>query len=176
MELSWAEPIDTDFQYFALYRSTTENFDPTGTKPLETLVGTKYTDTVQGGKYFYWLSAFDFAGNESKFSKASFTVGVSEHGGGVPTEYALDQNYPNPFNPETWIKYQVPVSGHVRLSIYNALGQQVRVLVDGEQPAQYYSVMWDGRDNAGNPMPSGIYIYRLESEKFTAIKKMIMMK
>ncbi|MCG3118755.1 MAG: hypothetical protein ALAOOOJD_01019 [bacterium] len=176
LELSWAEPIDTDFQYFALYRSTTENFDPIGTKPLTTLVGTKYTDTVQGGKYFYWLSAFDFAGNESKFSKASFTVGVSEHGGGVPTEYALEQNYPNPFNPETWIKYQVPVSGHVRLSIYNAIGQQVRVLVDGEQPAQYYSVMWDGRDNAGNPMPSGIYIYRLESEKFTAIKKMIMMK
>jgi hypothetical protein len=178
LELSWAEPQDTDFQYFALYRSTTENFDPKGTKPLTTLIGTTFTDSdVQvGTRYYYWLSAFDIAGNESKFSKASFTVGVAERGGSVPTEYALEQNYPNPFNPETMIKYQLSGASHVRLRIFTALGQEIRTLVDGLQPAQYYSILWDGRDNAGNPLPSGVYFYRLETEKFTAVKKMVMMR
>jgi hypothetical protein len=178
LELSWAEPQDTDFQYFALYRSTTENFDPKGTKPLTTLIGTKFIDSdVQvGTRYYYWLSAFDIAGNESKFSKASFTVGVAERGGSVPTEYALEQNYPNPFNPETMIKYQLSGASHVRLRIFTALGQEVRTLVDGLQPAQYYSILWDGRDNASNPLPSGVYFYRLETEKFTAVKKMVMMR
>ncbi len=180
LELSWAEPEDNDFQYFALYRSTTENFDPKGTKPLTTVTGTKYADTdVQvGTKYYYWLSAFDVAGNESKFSRASFTVGIAERGGSgsVPTEYALEQNYPNPFNPETTIKYQLSGSSFVRLRIFSALGQEVRTLVEGVQPAQYYSIMWDGRDNAGNQLPTGLYFYRLETEKFTAVKKMVMMR
>jgi flagellar hook assembly protein FlgD len=103
-------------------------------------------------------------------------VKVEERGGGVPTEYALPQNFPNPFNPETWIKYQLPASAHVRLSIYNSLGQEVRRLVDYTQPAAYHQVVWDGRNDAGNPLPSGIYFYRLETSKFTSIKKMVMMK
>ena len=178
LELSWADPEDTDFQYFALYRSTTENFDPKGTKPLTTVTATQYADTdVQvGTKYYYWLSAFDIAGNESMFSRASFTVGVAERNGSLPTEYALEQNYPNPFNPETMIKYQLSGSSQVRLRVFSALGQEIRTLVHGVQPAQFYTVMWDGRDNAGNTMPSGMYFYRLETEKFTATKKMVLMK
>jgi hypothetical protein len=93
-----------------------------------------------------------------------------------PEKFSLALNYPNPFNPETWIKYQLPTSAHVRLSIYNALGQEVRRLVDYSQPAAYHQVVWDGRDDAGNLLPTGVYFYRLEAEKFTAIKKMVMMK
>jgi hypothetical protein len=178
--LRWADPVDEDFQYFAVYRGTTANFDPKGTKPLATLVGTTFTDNDVkiGDKYYYTVSAFDFAGNESKYPQALLAniTSVEEKGGGVPTAYALEQNYPNPFNPETTIKYQLPASSHVRLSIYTALGQEIRLLVNYSQPAAFHQVVWDGRDNAGNPMPSGVYFYRLETEKFTAMKKMVMMK
>jgi hypothetical protein len=178
--LKWAEPVDNDFQYFAIYRSTTPGFDPKGTQPIKKLTETDFTDSevTIGGKYYYRLSAFDFAGNESLYSPeiSAFITSVEERRGGVPTEYALEQNFPNPFNPETWIKYQLPASAHVRLSIYNALGQEVRRLVDYTQPAAYHQVVWDGRDNAGNPLPSGVFFYRLETSKFTSIKKMVMMK
>jgi hypothetical protein len=180
VSLRWADPVDEDFQYFAIYRGTTAGFDPKGTKPLATLTGVNYNDTdvTPGSQYYYRISAYDFAGNESKYSPELnvLVTSVAERGGGTPTEYALAQNYPNPFNPETTIKYQLPASSHVRLSIYTALGQEVRRLVDYSQPAAYHQVVWDGRDNAGNPMPSGVYFYRLETEKFTAIKKMVMMK
>lgn len=178
--LQWADPMDEDFQYFAIYRGTTAGFDPKGMKPVATLIGTNYNDTqvAIGSQYFYRVSTFDFAGNESNYSPELnvMITSVEERGGGTPTEYALTQNYPNPFNPETTIKYQLPGASNVRLSIYTALGQEVRRLVDYSQPAAYHQVVWDGRDNAGNPLPSGVYFYRLETEKFTAIKKMVMMK
>jgi hypothetical protein len=178
--LRWADPVDEDFQYFAVYRGTTANFDPKGTKPLATIVGTNFTDTDVkiGDKYYYTVSAFDFAGNESKYPQALLAniTSVEEKGGGVPTAYALEQNYPNPFNPETTIKYQLPGASHVRLSVYTALGQEIRLLVDYSQPAAYHQVVWDGRDNAGNLMPSGVYFYRLVTDKYTAMKKMVMMK
>jgi hypothetical protein len=180
VSLRWADPVDKDFQYFAVYRGTTAGFDPKGTKPIATLIGTNYVDNDVkiGDKYYYTVSAFDFAGNESKHPQPLLAniTSVAERGGGVPTEYALEQNYPNPFNPETTIKYQLPASSHVRLSIYTALGQEIRLLVDYTQPPAYHQIVWDGRDNAGNPLPSGVYFYRLETDKFTAIKKMVMMK
>jgi len=180
VSLKWADPVDADFQYFAIYRSITAGFDPKGTQPLKTLTDVTYkdNDVVIGGKYYYRISTFDFAGNESAYSPeiSAIITKVNERGGGVPTAYALSQNYPNPFNPETTIKYELPASGHVRLSIYTALGQEVRRVVDYTQPAAYHQVVWDGCDNAGNPMPSGLYFYRLETEKFTAVKKMVMMR
>ena len=180
VNLRWADPEDTDFQYFAIYRSTTSGFDPKGMQPYITLTGTNYIDknVAIGNNYYYRFSAFDFSGNESVYSPEinAFITKVDERGGGVPTAYALEQNYPNPFNPETTIKYELPASSHVRLNIYTALGQKVRQLVDYTQPAAYHRVVWDGRDNAGNLLPSGVYFYRLETEKFTAIKKMVMMK
>jgi hypothetical protein len=180
VSLRWADPVDEDFQYFAIYRSTTAGFDPKSAKPLATLTGVNYNDTdvTPGSRYYYRLSAYDFAGNESQYSPelSVLITSVAERGGGVPTEYALEQNYPNPFNPETTIKYQLPASSRVRLSIYTALGQEIRLLVDYTQPAAYHQIVWDGRDNAGNPLPSGLYFYRLETDKFTAIKKMVLMK
>jgi hypothetical protein len=179
VRLSWDDPVDEDFKYFAVYRGTTPGFDPQGTTPLATLAGTEYTDAqVSGGSaYYYRLSAFDFAGNESAYSsEVGVRTRVDERGGSTPTEYALDQNYPNPFNPQTTIKYQLPQPGHVRLTIFDALGHEVRQLVDREQSAAYHIVVWDGRDQGGNVVPSGLYFYRLESEKFSTMRKMIMMK
>jgi len=104
----------------------------------------------------------------------------------VPHSFSLSQNHPNPFNPTTLIRYHlpaissaVPSTGQrsaVSLSIYNILGREVRILVDEEQPAGYYRVVWDGKDKDGNPLSSGIYFYQLRARDYTGIKKMVLLK
>ena len=87
---------------------------------------------------------------------------IAELGEAVPDRFALQQNIPNPFNPQTHIRYQLPHSGQVSLSVFNAAGQQVRILVDEYQNAGSYLQTWDGRDQRGIPAASGTYFYRLE--------------
>jgi len=96
---------------------------------------------------------------------------------GKPTQYALEQNYPNPFNPSTTISYQVPEDGeHVRLEIYNVVGQKVRELVNTVQNAGEYTVRWDGLNDRGSRVASGVYIYRMSSGTFNSVKKMLLVK
>ena len=92
-----------------------------------------------------------------------------------PRDFGL-QNYPNPFNPQTTISYFLPQSSPVRLAVFNLLGQPVRILVDGEQSAGSHSVNWDGTDNHGNPLASGIYFYRLQSRGHGEVNKMLLLK
>ena len=94
----------------------------------------------------------------------------------VPTEFTVSQNYPNPFNPVCMIAYALPTDCQVRLDIYNILGQKVRVLVDEYQSAGYKSVTWDGKDDHGQELASGVYFYRLEAGNFTQARKMVLMK
>lgn len=94
----------------------------------------------------------------------------------LPTEYQLFQNYPNPFNPETVINFSLPEKSFVSLKIYNTLGQEVRTLVEKEFNAGYHSITWDGKDNFSNSITSGIYFYRFNAGRFTAVKKMIFVK
>jgi hypothetical protein len=94
----------------------------------------------------------------------------------IPTEFALKQNYPNPFNPTTTIKYQLPQDSKVTLVIYNTLGQVVRTLVNEDAKAGYYTMQWDGRNDAGTSVSTGMYIYRISAGNFTAVKKMTLMK
>lgn len=94
----------------------------------------------------------------------------------VPKTFELSQNYPNPFNPSTQIEFAVPSKSHVELVIYNALGQRVRELVNEDLDAGWKSVTWDGTDNTGNSVASGIYLYRIEAGDFAQSKKMILMK
>ena len=79
----------------------------------------------------------------------------------LPGQTALLDNYPNPFNSRTRIAYRLAASGPVRLSIYNSLGQPVRTLVDGSQAAGEHRVAWDGRDQRGSAVSSGVYLTRL---------------
>ncbi|MDX9858076.1 MAG: cohesin domain-containing protein [candidate division Zixibacteria bacterium] len=94
----------------------------------------------------------------------------------VPDEFVLHQNYPNPFNPETQIGFDLPVSGSVRLSVYNVLGQQVKVLVDGDLVAGSHQVTWNGTDQSGRTVSSGIYLYRLETATAALSRKMMLLK
>ncbi len=79
----------------------------------------------------------------------------------LPREFALSQNFPNPFNATTQITFGVPEKSHVRIGVYNILGKLVRELIDGEYYPGFYSVRWDGIDNSGNPVSSGVYCYRM---------------
>ena len=97
-----------------------------------------------------------------------------------PLAFSLDANYPNPFNPETTIRYQLAEGSRVSLSVYNLLGEEVKRLVDENQPAGAYSVRWDGRDTYGKQVSGGIYIYKIEAVgslgRFVQSRKMILMK
>ena len=94
----------------------------------------------------------------------------------LPTEFALSQNYPNPFNPTTTIKFSVAQDAKVNLVVYDMLGQRVRTLVDGIQEAGFYTVRWDGSNDFGSKVSSGIYIYRLQAGSFVSTMKMNLMK
>ena len=106
---------------------------------------------------------------------------AQENNTSIPDKFYLYQNYPNPFNPTTTIKYALPQAAQVELTIYNTLGQKVRTLVQKQQPAGQYQVQWDGRDSHGNPVASGVYIYRLKAqtkskEIFDQMNKMVLIR
>jgi len=98
----------------------------------------------------------------------------------LPSEYSLSQNYPNPFNPSTTISYSVPTQAgsgeQVILRIYNIEGRLVRTLVDAEQAPGYYSVQWNGQNDNGNAMASGMYVYTISIGEFKSTRKMLYMK
>lgn len=103
------------------------------------------------------------------------TTGVSETTES-PKNFSLSQNYPNPFNPSTTIKYDLSKTGVVEINIYNMLGQLVKHLVHGEQADGSYNVVWNGKNDFGQNVSSGVYIYTMKSNNFFQAKKMLMLK
>jgi aminopeptidase YwaD len=89
----------------------------------------------------------------------------------IPDEYTLHQNYPNPFNPTTTIRYVLSRSGHVTLTVYNILGEQVALLVDAHQQAGFHDVTFDGQE-----LSSGVYYYRIQAGSFSDVKKLLLLK
>lgn len=94
----------------------------------------------------------------------------------TPSEFELKQNYPNPFNPVTKIEFSLKNSGQTELTIYNALGQKIRSLVNRYLVAGSYSIHWDGKDDQGQQVASGIYIYRLRQGDMMLQKKMVLVR
>ena len=128
-----------------------------------------------------WWSFTDQFGNyrlfvlDSKYllvptKKLSFVTGVSEEGA-IPAGFALLQSYPNPFNPTTTIEYHVPVSGFVKLSVFDILGREIAVLVDGNVQAGKHKVTFDASGFA-----AGVYFYRMQAGKFQETRKLILLK
>ncbi len=96
---------------------------------------------------------------------------------GVPRSYALGRNFPNPFNPSTRIAYDVPApGGHVELIVYSVTGTLVRRIVSEELEPGRHSAAWDGRDELGRHVSSGVYFYRLTADDFTDQRKMVVLK
>ncbi len=94
----------------------------------------------------------------------------------LPTEFALKQNYPNPFNPTTVIRYQVPVTSDVQLTVYDLMGRKVKKLVSGSVVSGTHHVTWNGIDTHGQTVASGMYLYRLISGEYTETKKLLLLR
>ena len=103
----------------------------------------------------------------------SFTniVSIQKLGNIIPEKFTLSQNYPNPFNPTTNIKFDIAKSTPVKIVIYNLLGEEIKILVNSKLSVGSYKVGWDGTD-----YPSGVYFYKLETDEFTDVKKMVLLK
>ena len=109
------------------------------------------------------------------FDFADALLAIDEFAG-IPGKFALRQNYPNPFNPVTTIAYDVPEMASVRIDIYNILGQQVCTLINRSHEPGYYRIQWDGTNDYGQVLASGMYIYSIQASGFTSVKKLVLMK
>ena len=136
--------------------------------------GTNYSFedlSINAGKtYYYKLENISMNGNK----KFYYTITVTTP---KPTDFSLGQNYPNPFNSKTSIKYEVPGAVHVKIIVSNVLGRKVKTLVDENKEAGFYTVYWDGIDELGENVVSGIYFYSLVATGSKIItRKMIVVR
>ena len=126
------------------------------------------------------LSVLAGVTNDIDTVKVTLTVdqqtAVDDNQGTLPTDYSLEQNYPNPFNPETVIEFNLPAPSHVTMTVFNIIGQKVTDIVDENLSAGNKRVVWDGRDAAGHEVQSGVYFYRITTDKFSMTRKMMLLK
>jgi hypothetical protein len=170
--LKWQTATETNNSGFEILRSTQN--DNNGWVRVSFIEGkgttTKRTDYIYSDKlnkpntYFYRLKQIDFDGSISYSDVVEVNVGS-------PTEFVLHQNYPNPFNPATTIKFTLPTQSRVKLNVYNSIGQIVETVLDKTMDAGYHEIEFNATH-----LPSGVYLYRLESEGFSSVKKMLLLK
>ncbi len=136
-----------------------------------------YEDAIlsNGGTYWYQIADVDYQGVRTFHGPVSAQAPDL-----IPEAYALRPNYPNPFNPETTIRFEVPAdpasNGKIALAIYNNLGMVVRTLVSGSVQPGIHTVKWDGRNDRGDQMASGVYFLRLQAGSFVQTQKMLLVR
>ena len=140
-------------------------------------------------KATYWICAVDTQGKLSDKTDSYSFLGISliqwkqvVNIDELPREFFLYNNYPNPFNPTTTIKYDLPEESFVKLRIFNLLGEDIRTLVVGKESAGFKNMLWNGKDNRGNLVSSGMYIYNLSAKslesgkEFHQTRKMVLLR
>ncbi|MBN1559030.1 Ig-like domain-containing protein [candidate division KSB1 bacterium] len=175
--LTWSTNAERDNLGFRILRATPADGDyqPITTGLIKSIatVGSSYRFTdaekLPVGTFYYLLESIAKSGQIEQFGPISATVQA-------PAETVLLQNYPNPFNPTTTFAFDLPAATHVRLVIYNQKGQLLRELVESEMPAGSHTVLWDGRDDDGLNLPTGIYLYRMTAGDYSETKKLTLMK
>lgn len=148
------------------------HFDGDSFTPASTSYGTR--------AWFMRESAFN-DGAAWCYMDPSVVLGVPNGGDGLPKEFALLNNYPNPFNPTTQIQYDLPEQATVTLKVFNVLGQEVMSLASGTQGVGHHTATWDGRNNFGSQVSTGVYFYHFEAtgvsgQTFVTTKKMLFLK
>ncbi len=188
--INWTTETEPDNAGFNLYRSTEENGEYV--KINESMIPAQGTATSggsysfidaveQSGTYYYKLESIAFNGQSQFFGPIAIMLTSADMRKlVVPTEYSLSQNYPNPFNPETSIKYGLPEPAQVKITIYDVNGRLIRTLVSGQKSAGNHSAIWNGRDEIGRKVVSGVYFYHFKAigvkQSFSQTNKMILMK
>ena len=159
--MNWRTESESDNAYWLVMRRTTTESE----KTVATIIGqrTKTSGTdyewIDGDvtidtTYYYRLADVAYDGHLSYHSEQTIRIDR-------PGEARLFGNFPNPFNPETTIRFSLPHDANVRLKIYNALGQLVRILDERSLKAGYQAITWNGRNDRDSPVASGVYLYRL---------------
>lgn len=176
--LTWNRNQENDLQRYAIYRSTKANFDPAAMATYTyATADTFYLDekVSRDTTYYYAISAFDRAGNESDFSaKVSaelLTEVADEDEQQIPKQYQLYQNYPNPFNAMTKIRFDLPNGSEVKISVFDVKGNLVKEISKRNYKAGQHEVILD---TAG--FATGIYFYKIEAGKFADVKKLVLIK
>jgi hypothetical protein len=168
--LNWSTATEINNQGFEIERKTEEGQFTTIGQVIGNGTTTErkeysYNDTqVQSGKYYYRLKQVDFDGSFEYSNEILADISA-------PLEFALNQNYPNPFNPATTISFSLSEPSFVKLAVYNLLGEEVAVLKNEQMDAGFVKVSFDA-----SALPSGMYLYKIESAQFTSTKKMMLMK
>lgn len=134
------------------------------------------------GQYFWRVRSYvaNNPANQSGYSPTGkFTVNSptsTDNTEMIPEQFEVSQNYPNPFNPSTIISVSLPENSNMNIKIFNTLGQEIKTLVDGEFAPGNYNFTWNGTDSFGKVVSAGVYFYRVEAGKFSAVRKMTFMK
>lgn len=178
VKLEWVTQSETQNLGFHIFRSLVKDGDYaqisqaliSGAGNSQAMHSYSYEDaTVEEGQTYYY-----------KLADISYTGQMTLHGpievNLAPSQYLLQQNYPNPFNPQTTISFVMKEQGQADLVIYNLRGQEVRNLASRVFGTGSHQVIWDGKDNNGNILPSGVYIYKLKSANFEQSKRMEFIK
>jgi hypothetical protein len=169
--LSWSPCHATDLDRYNIYRGTTDNVDSSKYLNSVPCVDTSYTDcSTRGPVNYYWVTAVDFANNESEFGNG-IPVSINDLSKSLPEHYFLNQNYPNPFNPSTTIEFSLPKSEYVELKVYDILGKEVSTLISKKLNRGKHTYSFDGKNLA-----SGIYYYQLVAGAYRDVKKLILLK
>jgi hypothetical protein len=174
VELTWETSREQNNAGFNVYRSIEEKGKYEKVNNALVAGGAKHyslldTGVKTGRTYYYRLESVNNIGLKEALSTVAVIVSA-------PRTFVLYQNYPNPFNPRTTIKFELPKQAQVKIKIYNALGQEVRILLDAAKEAGFHSVIWDGCNNIGVPVASGMYIYEIVAGEYRAAKKMILIR
>ena len=126
--------------------------------------------------YFYRIRASDYSDNWSDYSDAVQLSTLSNDNANVAEKFMLYQNYPNPFNPLTNMRYDLREEAFVKITIYDMFGNTVKTLVDKKKSSGFKSAQWNAKNNQGQPVSAGVYVYRIEAGKYRPTKKMIQLK
>jgi len=171
------DPDDQVYFEWKMWKSVEDhNVTPHTHMTLDTTCQFITPENMEAGTYLWRVWAWDNTGLSRPSSNIGILViemntDVNEETS-VPTEYKLLPNFPNPFNPQTAITWHLPLESHVKLTIFNMLGQAIRVLTDERRPAGIHTILWDGMDDQGRSVPSGVYIYRLHAGDKVFFRKM----
>ncbi len=173
VDLNWQGGNESDLCCYRVYRDTQPGFTPTAANLIQQVGATFFTDnTSSPWAYHYQITAVDLAGNESPAGEVLSATDAP----GIAARFALKGAVPNPFNPATEIRYSLARAGAVQLSVYDVAGRCVRTLVDDVLPLGNHQARWDGRNQSGQAVASGVYFARLRSGREVQSQRMMLMK
>jgi hypothetical protein len=160
-------PTDTTQGRKAVYNAIYNN-------PTVKAEGNWWGTAPPPASYFY--GAVDYNPWLTEEYSAGWVTIIEDNESNLPTSFSATQNYPNPFNPTTSIRFTLDRDAKVALEIYNVMGHKVKTLRDGTMPAGQHTVLWDGKNSAGEPVSSGVYFYRLKAGHDTLVRKMTLIR